>query len=62
MKAVKKWCLDLLEAAIDKNRKPEIINQDQGSHYTSHARTQYWDDNEIKYPWMEKGALQIMLG
>jgi putative transposase len=58
----KKWCLDALEAAIEKNGKQEIINSDQGSQYTSYAWTQYLQENGIKYPWMEKGALRIILG
>lgn len=43
----KKWCLDVLAAAIEEHGKPEIINSDQGAQYTSHAWTQYLTDNEI---------------
>jgi putative transposase len=51
----KKWCLDVLEAAIEKHGKPEIINSDQGSQYTSHAWTHYLEDNEIKISMDGKG-------
>ena len=43
----KKWCLDVLAAAMEEHGKPEIINSDQGAQYTSHAWTQYLTDNEI---------------
>lgn len=51
----KKWCLDVLEAAIEKHGKPEIINSDQGSQYTSHAWTHYLEENEIKISMDGKG-------
>ncbi len=35
------WCKDVLEHAIEKYGKPEIINSDQGSQYTSALWTQY---------------------
>ena len=35
------FCLDALEEAVEKYGKPEIMNTDQGSQYTSLAFTQY---------------------
>lgn len=51
----KKWCLDVLKDAIANNGKPEIINSDQGSQYTSFAWTNYLDDQEIKISMDGKG-------
>jgi putative transposase len=41
------WCKDVLELAIEKHGKPEIINSDQGSQYTSALWTQYLLKEEI---------------
>jgi putative transposase len=35
----KQWCMDVLETAMSENGVPEIINSDQGSHYTSPSWT-----------------------
>lgn len=43
----KKWCLDVLKDAIDKHGKPEIINSDQGSQYTSSAWTNFLEKENI---------------
>lgn len=51
----KKWCLDVLKDAILKNGKPEIINSDQGSQYTSHAWTNYLETDGIKISMDGKG-------
>jgi len=51
----KKWCLEVLNAAIKKHGKPEIINTDQGSQYTSAAWTHFLEANEIKISMDGKG-------
>ena len=35
------WCCELIEDAIEKYGKPEILNTDQGSQYTSDLFSQY---------------------
>jgi putative transposase len=50
------FCLDALEDAIQKYGKPEIMNTDQGSQFTSQAFTQYLKDNEIRISMDGKGA------
>jgi len=35
------WCKELLEEAIQRHGKPEILNTDQGSQYTSQIFSQY---------------------
>lgn len=51
----KKWCLEVLKEAISKNGKPEIINSDQGSQYTSSAWVNYLGSHEIKISMDGKG-------
>jgi putative transposase len=51
-----RFCLDALEEAIAKYGKPEIMNTDQGSQYTSLAFTQYLKDNSIRISMDGKGA------
>ena len=51
----KKWCLDVLKDAIAQHGKPEIINSDQGSQYTSHAWVNYLESEEIKISMDGKG-------
>lgn len=51
----KKWCLDVLRDAIDRHGKPQIINSDQGSQYTSSAWTHFLEDNQIKISMDGKG-------
>lgn len=51
----KKWCLDVLKEAIAQHGKPEIINSDQGSQYTSSAWIHYLEDNGIKVSMDGKG-------
>ena len=50
------FCLDALEEAVEKYGKPEIMNTDQGSQYTSLAFTQYLKENEIRISMDGKGA------
>lgn len=51
----KQWCLSVLKSAIEKNGKPEILNSDQGSQYTSAAWTQYLEQEGIKISMDGKG-------
>lgn len=51
----KKWCLDVLKDAIAQHGKPEIINSDQGSQYTSSAWVNYLEDEQIKISMDGKG-------
>jgi len=41
------WCKTVLEEAISKYGKPEIVNSDQGTQYTSALWTQYLEQNKI---------------
>ncbi len=50
------FCLDALEEAIAKYGKPEIMNTDQGSQFTSLAFTHYLKDNGIHISMDGKGA------
>ncbi len=50
------FCLDALEEAIGNYGKPEIMNTDQGSQFTSLAFTQYLKDNDIRISMDGKGA------
>lgn len=51
----KKWCLEVLQEAIAKHGKPEIINSDQGSQYTSSAWINFLEQQEIKISMDGKG-------
>jgi putative transposase len=51
----KQWVLDVLNDAIEKHGKPEIINSDQGSQYTSFAWTNHLEKQEIKISMDGKG-------
>lgn len=50
-----RWCLQMLEETIRVHGKPEIINSDQGSQYTSALWTQYLESQEIKISMNGKG-------
>jgi putative transposase len=50
------FCLEALQEAIDRYGKPEIMNTDQGSQFTSQAFTQLLKDNEIRISMDGKGA------
>ena len=50
------FCLDALEEAIDKYGRPEIVNTDQGSQFTSLAFIQFLKNNEIQISMDGKGA------
>jgi putative transposase len=49
------WCLEVLKQAITRYGKPEIINSDQGSQYTSALWTQFLEECEIKISMDGKG-------
>lgn len=51
----KKWCISVLKDAIARYGKPEIINSDQGSPYTSSAWVNYLEEEEIKISMDGKG-------
>ena len=50
------FCLDALEEAIRKYGKPEIMNTDHGSQFTSLAFTQCLKDHDIRISMDGKGA------
>ena len=50
------FCLDALEEAIGKYGRPEIVNTDQGSQFTSLAFVQFLKSNEIQISMDGKGA------
>jgi len=50
------FCLDALEEAIVKYGRPEIMNTDQGSQFTSLAFTQFLKDHDIRISMDGKGA------
>ena len=49
------WCKEVLEEAIFRNGKPEILNSDQGCRYTSAIRTQYLEQQGIQTSMDGKG-------
>ena len=51
----KQWCLDVLNDAIARHGKPEIINSDQGSQYTSFAWTNFLEKEGIRISMDGKG-------
>ena len=51
----KQWCLEVLKDAIARHGKPEIINSDQGSQFTSFAWTNYLEKEDIKISMDGKG-------
>lgn len=51
----KKWCLSVLQDAIARHGKPEIINSDQGSQYTSAEWTHFLEKEGIRISMDGKG-------
>lgn len=51
----KQWCINVLKEAIERNGKPEIINSDQGSQYTSAAWIHLLEQEQIKISMDGKG-------
>lgn len=50
-----KWCKQVLEDAISRHGKPEIVNSDQGAQYTSALWTQFLDKHQIQISMDGKG-------
>jgi putative transposase len=50
-----KWCKQVLEDAIDKHGKPEIINSDQGTQYSCALWIQYLESQGIQISMDAKG-------
>lgn len=51
----KQWVLSVLKDAIARHGKPEIVNTDQGSQYTSFAWTNYLEEQGIQISMDSKG-------
>ena len=51
----KKFCLDVLQHAINKHGTPEIVNSDQGSQYTSHEWITKLEQQGVKISMDGKG-------
>jgi len=49
------WCAEVLQEAINKHGKPEIVNTDQGSQFTAEVFTQTVLSNDIKLSMDGKG-------
>jgi putative transposase len=49
------WCVDTIEQAIAEHGKPEIINSDQGTQFTSDIYTDFLKDNKIRISMDGKG-------
>ena len=49
------WCRDTVREAVSRYGKPEIINTDQGSQFTSEIFTSYLLENEITISMDGKG-------
>lgn len=49
------WCLEVLKTAISRYGKPEIVNSDQGSQYTSALWIEYLEECEINISMDGKG-------
>ena len=50
-----KWCVEVLEDAVKRHGKPDIVNSDQGSQFTSALWTQTLEDLMIKISMDGKG-------
>jgi putative transposase len=51
----KDWCLQVLQDAIARHGKPEIVNSDQGSQYTSFVWTSFLETQGIRISMDGKG-------
>ena len=49
------WCQLVVQEAIERNGKPDILNSDQGSQFTSEVFTKYLIDNEVQISMDSKG-------
>ena len=50
------FCLEAVEEAMERHGKPEIMNTDQGSQFTSMAFTGLLKDHDIQISMDGKGA------
>ncbi len=50
------FCLEAVEEAMENYGVPEIMNTDQGSHFSSHPFTDLLKDNDIRISMDGKGA------
>ena len=50
-----KWCKQVMKKAVDNFGKPEIINTDQGSQYTSEIFLTYFEDLDVQISMDGKG-------
>ena len=50
-----RWCKNVLQEAIEIHGKPEIVNSDQGTQYTSALWTQYLESQDIRISMDGKG-------
>ena len=51
----RQWCADVLKEAVERYGKPQIVNSDQGSQYTSFAWANYLAKEQIKISMDGKG-------
>jgi putative transposase len=51
----KQWCIEVLKEAVARHGKPEILNSDQGSQYTSFAWTNFLEKEQIRISMDGKG-------
>ena len=56
------WCKTVLQEAIANFGKPEIVNSDQGTQYTSALWTQYLEEQGYKSRWMARAGRRIISG
>jgi putative transposase len=49
------WCAEIVQGAINANGKPEILNSDQGSQFTSEVYLELLKENEIQISMDGKG-------
>ncbi|MBK8925188.1 MAG: transposase family protein [Crocinitomicaceae bacterium] len=48
------WCTAVMKDAIARHGKPQIVNTDQGSQYTSSEHTELLKQMTSKFQWMER--------
>ena len=49
------WCTEVMKEAVNRHGKPDIVNTDQGSQFSSEVFSDYLLDNEIKISMDGKG-------
>jgi transposase InsO family protein len=53
--------ISVLNQELSLYPKPDIVNTDQGSQYTVSAYVDILSKHDLKYQWMEKGEVLIIL-